>query len=86
MKIKFKCLEDGCDSTKIEEIMESVFQTSEVTEISGVDGDFVGMEYGESLTEGGEVLIYQCSRGHDIAENDEDLLKWLREHKQLEEE
>ena len=74
--VEFKC--PACDHTGLEEIMEDVTVTSEITSIP-VDGD---LQYGEQLNNGGEVDRYQCSKCGNVVCTPEDAYA-VQDHESL---
>jgi len=73
--MKFKCPQ--CDSTRIEEVLTAVTQTTEIKEVIIDEETFESVEYGEATFDGGEVEKFQCLKcGFHIAENSDELTEF----------
>ena len=57
---QFTCKKCGCH--RLEEVLPGVTQTSEIKEIELFEDGSLGMDYGNTLTEGGDMddVRYQC--------------------------
>ena len=79
--MKFKCPQ--CGSGRIEEVLIGVVQYTEVQNITDEDGS-PSIEYGDHLNEKGNVSCFQCLKcGEHIADDEEDLLAYLKEKEML---
>lgn len=72
-----------CESHRLEEILLGVVQATEVDNITDHNGDPC-IEYGEISLDDGHVSHFQCLKcGEHIADDEEDLLEWLKERNML---
>jgi len=79
--MKFKCPECGDD--RIEEVLLGVVQYTEVQNVTDEDGN-PSIKYGEHSLDAGEVSHFQCLHcGEHIADDEEDLLAYLKENDML---
>jgi len=79
--MKFKCPQ--CGSGRLEEIILGVVQATEIINITDDDGSPC-IDYGEITLDDGHVSQYQCLKcGFHIAEDEEDLLDYLKEREML---
>lgn len=71
-KLRFTC--PACDGNALEEVMEGVTVTSQISDIHYDEED--GLEYREQLNEGGRVVRYQCADcGEHIALDHAELMQ-----------
>ena len=83
MKIKFKCPKCGCKV--IEEVQTNVTVASVVGNDVCFDGRNLELCYGAQTNTDGEVDRYQCDNcGHVIAQDNLELLAYLRKRKMIE--
>ena len=76
VKDVFTCPE--CEAHLLDEVMNDVMQTTEVTGLALTDGG-VACEYGVATHEGGELCRFECgSCGFPVAEDEAGLVKFLR--------
>lgn len=72
-----------CQSGRLEEIVVDVIQATEVEDVKDEDG-CPSIEYGDHINDGGEVSRFQCFKcGEHIADNEDDLLVYLKERNML---
>jgi hypothetical protein len=71
-----------CSSHKLEEVMDEVMQTTEVTGVALTEMGVV-CQYGDCSHDGGAVIEYKCGMcGCVIAENEVELLEFLRSNQE----
>jgi phage FluMu protein Com len=79
--MKFKC--PRCEDSRFEEVLAGVTQYTEVQNIYEEDGE-VNLDYGDHMLEDGEVSHFQCFKcGHILADNEKEMLAYLKENDML---
>ena len=77
VKDVFTCPE--CGSHKLDEVMDEVMQTTEVTSVALTEAG-VACEYGECSHDGGFVINFSCGAcGFPVADDEAGLVKFLRQ-------